>query len=72
MSDFCDGVYIFFLFLAPELSPFIRSLSETNSGVAALSDVTLLDENTYSLLNVDVDLGLGDGFSDLVTPGEVA
>ena len=30
------------------------------------------DKNTYSPLNVDVDVGLGDGFSDLVMPGEVA
>ena len=37
-----------------------------------MGDVTLLDENTYSPLNVDVDLGLRDGFSDLVTPGEIA
>ena len=38
---------------------------------AALGDVALLDENTFSPLNVYVDLGLGDGLSDLLTPGEV-
>ena len=51
----------------PFLSDPCQKLTHSLMG-AALGDVALLDENTFSPLNVYVDLGLGDGLSDLMTP----